>query len=283
VEGILEGDGIEANLARELGLPLESVSHPPMQDSPTKKRRSQVPKFDDAESATTSSIGQASSNPPEDATETKKNGLRYASRTSSLPSDHHRFSPEDAHSASSLVDERSVPIHEPNKVPSNELEGSSADETIIAPVSTAIDGDVTITAKGHAATAIDTPVDTDFGPHRGSEAIEPIGHSARLVQTPSAPHDSPVRWRLQSASEVQLADGLPELGRSLPWGSNESAQCRDSSASLASRPMESPHTEEPSADDAILDEEGRKMACEFLEEDDSHVPQDRVAEYLGGM
>ena len=38
-----------------------------------------------------------------------------------------------------------------------------------------------------------------------------------------------------------------------------------------------------SADDDALDEEGRKLACEFLEDDETHVNHDRVAEYLGGM
>ncbi|WVF70182.1 hypothetical protein IAT40_004970 [Kwoniella sp. CBS 6097] len=98
--------------------------------------------------------------------------------------------------------------------------------------------------------------------------------SVRLVSSPRLDDAvSPLNSTTEGLAKPSFITTSP-WGKQTPRTMNAPAGRLDDQLEVVSSPPETPTEDE--------EEKGRRLACEFLENDTAHIPADKVAEYLGG-
>lgn len=96
--------------------------------------------------------------------------------------------------------------------------------------------------------------------------------ASELGLSPDSVRLDPIAVPSRTTSLPKLAPAITDFG---PDTSNEGTIRAKPDASIR-LVVQSPQDNEPDED------KGRRLACEFLENDERSVPADRVAEYIGG-
>ncbi|OCF37757.1 hypothetical protein I316_00884 [Kwoniella heveanensis BCC8398] len=105
-----------------------------------------------------------------------------------------------------------------------------------------------------------------------------IPTSVRLVSSPRLEHAvSPLNLAGEGLTQTSLI-GTSPWGKQTPRTMSAPAGRLDDQLEVVSSPPETPKTQHEEDEE----EKGRRLACEFLENDSTHIPTDKVAEFLGG-
>lgn len=262
IHSMIDGEGIEDNIALELGLSHDSVS------TPLKKRRHPVPQF----SAT---IRPASG-------EEDRGQPMLMPRTSSLRTESTAVTPFDGRSVSSPPVSPAIAamarVAGVASRPESQASFRTAAEEQPAHTGDVVDAVKAPDQSAGAASGVQPRVTESHG--LSPVKLDTAGSTARLVQPAATLPDSNSYWSLASPTEVRTEASPPaSLSRSAAWGAMASPEKRSS----ASKAVPAAIVNGAPPEDVDVEEQGRTMACEFLEEDETHVAQDRVAEYLGGV
>lgn len=137
---------------------------------------------------------------------------------------------------------------------------------------------LTASEPSTATTAkLETMSTSDFGP-----ALEPLRLNAQTVRLVSSNRPSSF---VEDTSPVKRLDMTPDdmsqstfKGTGRPWSTEPTTPQH-------AQPSDNEGLEivaSPGDPDEADEEKGRRMACEFLEDDESHVPKEKIAMFLGG-
>ncbi|WVQ97714.1 hypothetical protein IAU59_004828 [Kwoniella sp. CBS 9459] len=118
------------------------------------------------------------------------------------------------------------------------------------------------------------------GKKKSMDDISPLlPTSVRLVSSPRLENAvSPLNMSSEELARSSAFIGTSPWGKQTPRTMSAPAGRMDDQLEVVSSPPETPKT----LHEEDEEEKGRRLACEFLENDSTHIPADKVAEFLGG-
>ena len=264
VAGMFDGIG-QSEPAKELGLPPDSLRS--NDKSSVKETRNYAIELGVTSPADPSKSSMSPSPLP-------------SKRTSSLPSGSSKVENPPRRKSSPLLDEMSLkpprPVSRASSSSSRRRRKDTANGGSYAALTAPL-GSPLLINNGYFGAPLEIEDRASIEQLRKKDFSPPLPQSARLVSSPQ-PDTAAVDKIIPQSPPTE-----PSFTAHPPWGA-QSPRPPDRSPSKLDDPLEyvdSPVA--PKTDDREDDEEkGRRMACDFLDNDHSHVPADKVAMFLGG-